>query len=433
MSSRRPIGEDDRPTFVSLREAPAMRTHPLALAFLTLIPGSHPATAAAADPPAFDRVVIDPDFPGAYQVEVADVDGDGQPDIVALGGSTCAWYQNPSWKKRVISGKDTTPDIITSATRDLDGDGRAEIAIGYDFSMNEPTRGKLGLAVQGKSADDPWTFRHLADVPSIHRLRWGKIATPDKKTEPALVVAPIFGRSAAPPSYNQAPASLFCVIGLTTSSRSIRPIFLGDRFVQHAIRVIDLDGEGDDEVLTADNQGVGLFAGKDLGQIHAWFGRDLVPGAVGDPPARGCSEIHVGRLGGAPGTRFLATIEPWHGGQVVVWPENENGSLKFAPRQVIDDTLDQGHALWVADIDGDGDDEIFAGHRGKDRRVSVYDLDRDQNRWTRTVIDRDIAAQDLRGGDLDGDGTPDVVAVGGATRNVVWYRPVKPGGVRPGN
>ena len=35
---------------------------------------------------------------------------------------------------------------------------------------------------------------------------------------------------------------------------------------------------------------------------------------------------------------------------------------------------------------------------------------------------RDIAAQDLRGGDLDGDGTPDVVAVGGSTHNVVWYR-----------
>ena len=42
--------------------------------------------------------------------------------------------------------------------------------------------------------------------------------------------------------------------------------------------------------------------------------------------------------------------------------------------------------------------------------------------WTKTVIDRDIAAQDLRGGDLDGDGTPDVVAVGGSTHNVVWYR-----------
>ena len=41
--------------------------------------------------------------------------------------------------------------------------------------------------------------------------------------------------------------------------------------------------------------------------------------------------------------------------------------------------------------------------------------------WKKTVIDREIAAQDLRGGDLDADGIPDVVAVGGSTHNVVWY------------
>src|SRR5690606_19416304 len=97
--------------------------------------------------------------------------------------------------------------------------------------------------------------------------------------------------------------------------------------------------------------------------------------------------------------------------------------LDFGNRTVIDATLNQGHALWVADVDGDGDDEVFAGHRGKDRRVSVYDFN--GKSWDRTVIDRDIAAQDLRGGDLDGDGTPEVVAIGGATHNVVLYRVVR--------
>jgi hypothetical protein len=56
----------------------------------------------------------------------------------------------------------------------------------------------------------------------------------------------------------------------------------------------------------------------------------------------------------------------------------------------------------------------------------MYKYDPKADRWDRTVIDCDIAAQDLRGGDLDGDGTPDVVAVGGSTHNVVWYRPKKP-------
>ena len=71
-----------------------------------------------------------------------------------MGGSTLAWYENPSWKKRVISDK-SHPDIISSDTADLDGDGKAEIAVAYDFAMNDPKRGKLLLAVQGKTPDEP--------------------------------------------------------------------------------------------------------------------------------------------------------------------------------------------------------------------------------------------------------------------------------------
>ncbi len=147
---------------------------------------------------------------------------------------------------------------------------------------------------------------------------------------------------------------------------------------------------------------------------------NLVSGAKGDDAKRGCSEVHQGRL--TSGRSFLATIEPWHGNQVVVYlsTQGESRHLIFS-RYLLDDTLADGHALWLADVDGDGDDEVFAGHRGKDHRISMYDFDGAKKTWNRTVLDCEVAAQDLRGGDLDGDGTPDVVAVGGSTHNVVWY------------
>ena len=88
---------------------------------------------------------------------------------------------------------------------------------------------------------------------------------------------------------------------------------------------------------------------------------------------------------------------------------------------MIDDTLKDGHALWVADVDGDGDDEVFAGFRGPGTSVLAFDFD--GKAWTRTVLDPATAAQDLRGGDLDGDGTPDFVAIGGKSHNIVWFRP----------
>ena len=66
--------------------------------------------------------------------------------------------------------------------------------------------------------------------------------------------------------------------------------------------------------------------------------------------------------------------------------------------------------------------DFFAGHRGTNHRVSMYDFNRSSGKRTRTVLDTKIAAQDLRRGDLDGDGTPDVVAIGCSTHNVIWYR-----------
>jgi len=367
----------------------------------------------------FDRTVIDANFPGAYQVEVADVNGDKKPDIIALGGSTCAWYENPTWKKRIVTGGKQTPGIISTATADIDGDGKAEIAIAYEFAMNAPTTGKLLLAVQGRGLDDPWKLVPIADIGSIHRLRWGDI-NGDKRLD--LVVAPIFGPKAKPPIYDD-PARLVFFDGKEDiKGGKTTSVLLATRPVIHAIEVSDAGQRGLPFILTADNLGVGMVNPISPGRNEVI---DLVTGAKGDAPKRGCSEIHLGQL--KDGMRFLATLEPWHGNQVVVHLGTNGGSEapKFPPREftrnVLDETLADGHALWVTDVDGDGDDEVIAGHRGKDHRVSMYDFDRAKKTWTRTVLDCEVAAQDLRGGDLDGDGTPDVVTVGGSTHNVVWY------------
>ncbi len=411
--------------------------------------GNFAASALADDPPKptvrFDRVVIDDAFPDAYQVEVVDVDGDKKPDIVALGGSTIAWYQNPTWTKRIIAtgGDPLKGDIISSATVDLDGDGKSEIAIACKFAMPVPTRGQLFLASQGATLDAPWTFRKIADVPSIHRVRWADLEGDGK---PELVVAPIFGSEAQPPTYDQ---DLARVVEFRpdpeqpkTGKWTEREIMR--RPVVHAVKVLPAVAIGSVKqpggIVTADNTGVTIATAvlDREGKVSRWkvLPGSLMPGASGMAPKRGSSEVHIGQI--TSGRPLYTTIDPWHGSEVVVWqpPMLETNPLKaflrgvvggppsFAfSRTVLDNTLDDGHALWTADVDGDGSDEIFAGHRGKDHRVSMYKFD--GKTWNRTIMDLGVAAQDLRGGDVDGDGVPDVVAVGGSTHNVVWYRPVR--------
>jgi len=409
------VGQTPRP--LNVERTDDLNRRWISLAWLTLFAPS----SSFAEPPssrfAFDRVVLDANFPGAYQVETADIDGDGRLDVVALGGDVCAWYRNPNWEKRIITAGADAPAVISSAAADLDGDGKAEVAIAYDFEMNNPRRGKLLLAKPGATLDAPWDLLRVAEIGSIHRLRWGDL---DGDSRLDLIVAPIFGPDASPPTYAD-PSRIFAYLdvdpGDPTRWRK-RP--LATRPVTHAIEFLtDLAGESGSVVLAADGAGVtriGPLQGDSEPSTT-----ELAPGSPGDAPRRGASEIHRGRF--QDGRDFLATIEPWHGREVVVWPRKGVGSREFEARQVLDDTLDDGHALWVVDLDGDGQDEVFAGHRGKDHGVRLYHFDPPTGAWRRTLVDSEIAAQDLRGGDLDGDGRPDVVAVGGSTRNVVWYRP----------
>jgi hypothetical protein len=393
-----------------------------------LAAGNLPSPASGQE---WERRVIDDNFPGAYQVEVADVNGDRRPDIVVVGGSTCAWYENPTWKKRIVTSGRQTPGIISSATADLDGDGKAEIAIAYEFAMNRPTAGKLLLAVQGESPDAPWKLVRVAEIGSIHRLRWGDVDG-DKRLD--LVVAPIFGPGARPPAYSD-PAEVGIFRKLDRHARIPEYERIAARPILHAIDVIDLFQDGRSWIAMADDLGTSLHGwapSPTENDPPRWQEYPLTPAVDGAPPTkRGASEVHIGRL--KDGRRLLATIEPWHGNRVCVAmvllrsPSAPGPAIRrIEPRVVLDDTLDAGHALWVADVDGDGDDEVVAGHRGKDHRVSLYDFDPRKNLWSRAVLDREIAAQDLRGGDIDGGGTPDVVAVGGTTHNVVWYRFKRP-------
>jgi hypothetical protein len=136
-----------------------------------------------------------------------------------------------------------------------------------------------------------------------------------------------------------------------------------------------------------------------------------------DRPAIGSSEVDVGELGG--GTRFVATVEPWHGNEVVVYTE---GSRDLWDRAVIDTEIANGHGLLTADLDNDGIDEIIAGGRSEPYQLAIYQYTGADNEWRR--IDLDIGGTAVSGlavDDLNGDGYMDIVGIGSDTGNVVYY------------
>ncbi|MBI3119047.1 MAG: VCBS repeat-containing protein, partial [Candidatus Hydrogenedentes bacterium] len=182
--------------------------------------------------------------------------------------------------------------------------------------------------------------------------------------------------------------------------------------------VVDWDNDGREGLLTASFEGVFLHAGPTRDGNSEEL--QIALGDRGPRPKQGASEVALGALR-TTGGRFIATIEPWHGHQVVVYTPPTPERLPWE-RMVIDDTFNDGHALDVADLDGDGDGEIIAGHRGAPYGLFIYRRAATPSGWQRFSLDLGgVAAAGIFVADLNQDGRPDIAATGAATNNVVWY------------
>ncbi|MEO6245013.1 MAG: hypothetical protein ABIQ12_06225, partial [Opitutaceae bacterium] len=145
--------------------------------------------------------------------------------------------------------------------------------------------------------------------------------------------------------------------------------------------------------------------------------------------AIGAGEVRSGRA--RDGTRFVATVEPMHGNTLSVYraPRPEESTATWdKSRSVLDDKLIQGHGLATGDFAGTGSDQIVVGWRGGKAGDKVglklygpADATGETWKLLATVDDNHMACEDLKVADLDGDGRPDIIAAGRATKNVIIY------------
>lgn len=374
------------------------------------------AALAFISPPIGKVSVLDSECRDGYQLTLADVDRDGSSDILTLG-DVISWLRFPTWEKHLISGTPSARNIDL-APHDIDGDGRLDLAAASDFSMDyRPGDGLVQWFRRSDDATAPWQGFPIDREPTSHRLRWADIEGGGRKL---LVVAPIMGPGTQAPSYDQTGAKLALYRIPADPVRDPWPklVFEDSLPVVHGLLVFDWDADGRDEILTASRQGVHLFRFQGSGTGLRWTRDLLCTGDQESEPARGSSEVGVGRL--RSGGRFIATIEPWHGRKVVVYRPAEPGRPWL--RQVIDESFDEGHALQVFDADGDGSDEIFAGFRGRQSGVVRYAASTDDGSgWVRTVMDDGgVSCQGLAGY-VAPDGSIGLLAIGGRTHNVVLF------------
>ncbi|MEM1448813.1 MAG: VCBS repeat-containing protein [Planctomycetota bacterium] len=276
-------------------------------------------------------------------LHVADVDGDGDPDLLSASffDDKVAWYANDGTgsfgAQQVLSL--STDGALSVHTADLDGDGDPDVVAAARFGNEIVTFENLGggsfgpkVVVSSGSAIDPTDV-----LPSDL----------DGDGDPDLVVS----------EFNSGQIAWYENMG----SGSFGPERVISTHASGAVNVdaADLDGDGDVDVLSASSSNNTVAWYENLG------GGSFGPQQVLSAAAIGAAAVAAEDLNGDgnPDVLFASS-----GDDTVAWFENL-GAASFGPQQRISIQVDTAVDVTAADLDGDGDPDVLAAAPGNREAV----------------------------------------------------------------
>src|SRR3979490_1588921 len=110
--------------------------------------------------PKFQAQVLDDHVEIGYRPAIGDVDGDRKPDILLADKKQFVWYRNGDWKRFVMAENLTASDNVCIAARDIDRDGKVEVAVGAQWNPSETadtvTSGAVFYLSRPSDPTQPW-------------------------------------------------------------------------------------------------------------------------------------------------------------------------------------------------------------------------------------------------------------------------------------
>jgi hypothetical protein len=384
--------------------------------------------AGPAGPVDFVAHDIDASFRGGYSVSIADFNKDGKPDVIAnsLAVSELAWYENPGgagatpdgkWARHVIAPQ--TTQIVNQAMADIDGDGIPEVAFQSSFAMQAANSAGINwIARSGGKPTGEWKLEKIDEFPTSHHVAWADLDGDGKKE---LINAPLIGEKSLAPTYDQDKASIFWYSPKDWKRHVVTTDVPG---IIHRVRPVQWDPGKREQFLVASFEGIALYRATGSGDNMKFEKTLLSAGHAEKAPRLGASDVGIGKQ---DGKRFFASVEPWHGNEVVVYTEKDG---KWN-RRVIFDKVASGHEIAVVDLNGDGRDDIVAndnsnpGARNPNApaggvHVFFAPADPAAGEWTYRKIDDTKAMNSCVGADINGDKRMDLVCTG-AGGVIRWY------------
>src|ERR1051325_11105569 len=242
------------------------------------------------------------------------------------------WYEAPNWTKHVIAEDLTEKDNVCIAAQDIDGDRKAEIAVGAGWNPSDTVNsGALFYLIPPSDRTQKWEPVALPHEPVIHRIKWVK----GRDGKYGLVSIPLHGRGNKN-GEGEGVKHEFYHVPKDVKTEWKRTLIDQDMHMTHNFEVLKPKSFGENSVVIAGKEGINVYASNG----NKW----LIPeggkiASAGEQGFAGAGEVRLGNFNrSAP---FYAAIEPMHGSNVVTYVP-AGATWK---RTVLDSSLVEGHAV----------------------------------------------------------------------------------------
>ncbi len=286
---------------------------------------------------------------GAQSVYAADIDGDGDMDVLSASSADAkvAWYENTDGQgafgtQQVIFAQSAGPFSVRTA--DIDGDGDMDV-LSASIADNR--------VAWYENTDGQGTFGDQ-QVIAGQALGAYSVFTADVDGDGDVdVLSASFGDGIIAWYENTDGQGNF----------GGQQVLSNTALLARSVHAADIDGDGDVDALSA----------AALGGVIAWYENTDGQGAFGEPQnittrAANAYVVHATDLDGDGDMDVLSASE---NDDKVAWYENIDGQGAFGTQVVISAQGDGARSVYAADVDGDGDMDVFSASNFDDR-ISLH-------------------------------------------------------------
>ena len=351
--------------------------------------------ALAGEVPFDTTATVESGFGGARCVFAADIDGDGDDDLVggASDDDLVLWWENDgSWTPRLVDSTFNGVEHVQAA--DVDGDGDVDL-VGA-ASAQKTVRWWQN---DGTPANGAWPYVDID--PAVGGASHVSVADLDGDGD--LDVA------------GTGPADDLITWWENTNGDGSAwvetPLQAGFQSAS-CVHAADIDGDGRTDV-------VGGALGE--GNLKWWrnTGSSWLPYVIDTAFAgvRGLTSADMDRDGDTDIVAASTSL-----GDVSWWENDGTPTVGLWTEHAIDDAVSAPYSVQVLDLDGDGDPDVLGTAEGNDRVVWWENTAGTGSAWTGHVVGGIGGPRSAHGTDVDGDGDLDVVAAAFDSGAIVLWR-----------